>query len=155
MGDIVDPVTRSRMMSGIRSRNTRPERMLRQALFARGLRFRLHRRDLPGRPDLVFPRWCAVVFVHGCFWHQHQGCRFATRPASNAEFWSSKLACNVARDATQIDALRALGWRVGVVWECEIRADPEAAAERVARWLRDPAMPPGLPGRPPAGVGSR
>lgn len=154
MTDIVDPTTRSRMMAGIRGRDTRPEVTLRQAIFARGLRFRLHRPNLPGRPDLVFPRWHAVIFVHGCFWHQHPGCRFATRPASNVQFWSQKLASNVLRDAHQIEALRSLGWRVGIVWECEIRADLEAVAERVAHWLRDPTMPPGLPDVPRAGGGS-
>jgi len=141
MADIVDAATRSRMMSGIRGRDTLPERTLRSALFSRGLRYRLHRRDLPGRPDMVFPRYRAVVFVHGCFWHQHPGCRFSTRPGTNVRFWSEKLAANTARDATHIDQLLALGWRVGVVWECELRANSESVADRVVNWLRDPATP--------------
>lgn len=145
MADVVDPATRSRMMSGIRGRDTRPERQLRSALFARGFRFQLHRADLPGRPDLVLPRHRAAIFVHGCFWHQHPGCRFAARPATNEQFWANKLASNVARDAIKIDELRALGWRVAVVWECELRQDCEATTDRVVRWLQDAAMPPALP----------
>ena len=117
--DIVDRATRSRMMSGIRGRNTKPEVMVRRALHAAGLRFRLHRRDLPGVPDIVLPRWRAVVFVHGCFWHRHPGCRYATTPATNRAFWARKLSQNVLRDARQLRALRQLGWRVFVLWECQ------------------------------------
>ena len=148
MADVVDAATRSRMMSGIRGRDTQPERVLRSALFARGLRFRLHRRDLPGRPDLVLSRYRAVIFVHGCFWHRHPGCRFSTRPATNVRFWSDKLAANVARDASRLDELRALGWRVAVVWECELRAGSESVADRLTSWLRDPAMPSEVPAEP-------
>lgn len=155
MVDVVDKATRSRMMSGIRGRDTRPERTMRKALFARGMRFRLHAKNLPGRPDLVFPRYRAVVFVHGCYWHQHPGCSFATRPASHVQFWSEKLASNVARDIHRIDELRARGWRVAVVWECELRANSEAVADRVAGWLRDPSMPRELPSGPPADAESR
>ncbi len=93
---------------------------------ATGLRFRLHTRELPGSPDLVFPRYRAAVFVHGCFWHQHPGCRFATTPASNAAFWQAKFEANVARDACALRSLQAQGWRTGVVWECELRADNAA-----------------------------
>src|SRR4051812_7398106 len=97
--DIVDRTTRSRMMSGIRNKNTRPEIAIRQALHAAGYRFRLHRRDLPGSPDIVLPRHRIAVFVHGCFWHRHLGCRFATSPKTNQDFWNTKFAANVARDA--------------------------------------------------------
>jgi len=96
--DVVDPETRSRMMSGIGGQNTKPEIVVRKALFAAGFRFRLHRKDLPGRPDVVLPGWRVAVFVHGCFWHAHRGCRYAKMPASRREFWEAKLATNVERD---------------------------------------------------------
>src|SRR5687768_5572518 len=120
MADIVDPRTRSRMMSGIRGKNTKPELAVRSYLHRRGLRFRLHGRGLPGRPDLVLPRFRAVVFVHGCFWHQHEGCRFAYSPVSNRRFWEAKLRGNAERDRRHAIALAEAGWRVFVVWECEI-----------------------------------
>jgi DNA mismatch endonuclease (patch repair protein) len=119
MADIVDKATRSRMMAGIRGRNTKPELVVRRFLHRAGLRYRLHDRRLPGRPDLVFPKHKAVVEVRGCFWHQHPGCRFAYMPQSNNRFWAAKLAGNVARDLRNEEALRALGWRLVVIWECE------------------------------------
>lgn len=137
MADIVDRETRSRMMSGIRGSDTKPELMLRKALHARGLRYRLHDKNLPGRPDLVFPRYNAVVFVHGCFWHRHSGCRFATSPSTRADFWNNKFRQNVFRDQCNQSALKSQGWRVGIVWECATRRpkDNEGAAEKVATWL--------------------
>lgn len=131
MVDIVDRATRSRMMSGIRGKNTRPEMLVRSFLHRRGLRFRLHARNLPGRPDLVFPRHRAVVQVHGCFWHQHSSCRFAYMPTSNRMFWRAKLRGNAARDLRNDKALRDLGWRVFTVWECE--ASNRRELSRVAR----------------------
>lgn len=129
MPDVVTPEVRSRMMSGIRGRDTRPELVVRRALHARGLRFRLHGTDLPGHPDLVFPRFRAVVFVHGCFWHQHPGCRFAYRPKTRVEFWSSKLDSNVLRDERRTRELTEAGWRVFVVWECQVgRFDADSLA---------------------------
>lgn len=122
MADTVDRATRSRMMSAIKGKNTLPERTVRSYLHQSGLRFRLHTTDLPGRPDIVLPRWGCVVFVHGCFWHRHRGCRFATTPASNARFWQKKFDANVERDRRNTAALRRLGWRVIVVWECSIRS---------------------------------
>jgi DNA mismatch endonuclease (patch repair protein) len=127
MADIVDAATRSRMMSGIRGRNTRPELLVRRFLFGAGLRYRLHPRSLRGTPDLVLPRHRAVVFVHGCFWHRHRGCRFAYRPKSNEEFWRAKLDGNVARDAEVETALRQEGWRVFTIWECSV--GPSALAQ--------------------------
>lgn len=121
MVDIVDSATRSRMMSGIKGKNTKPEIQVRKYLHGRGLRFRLHVKDLPGKPDLVFPKYKAVVFVHGCFWHQHTGCKYATMPSTRMIFWTNKLSENVARDSYQIAALEGLGWRVFVVWECELQ----------------------------------
>lgn len=135
MVDIVDAQTRSRMMSTIRGKDTLPERRLRSALHARGFRFRVHRKDLPGRPDIVLPRYRAVIMVHGCFWHRHDGCRFATSPATRPEFWASKFDQNVDRDRRNEDALRAAGWRVRVVWECAIRTDTKAVADDIAGWL--------------------
>ena len=122
--DVVDSATRSRIMSAIGARNTVPELAVRKALQAAGLRFRLHRRDLPGRPDIVLPKYRTVVFVHGCFWHRHSGCRYATTPASNVLFWQQKFAGNVERDARQRRALRGAGWRVLTIWECQSRSLP-------------------------------
>lgn len=119
MADIVDPATRSRMMSGIRGKNTKPELIVRKALHRAGLRFRLHAK-LPGKPDLVLPKYRAVVFVHGCFWHRHEGCRFATTPASNASFWQEKFTSNMHRDAKVKQQLEDLGWRVFIVWACSL-----------------------------------
>ena len=120
MVDVVDKATRSRMMSGIQGKNTKPELLVRKYLHGRGLRFRLHARELPGKPDLVFPKYKAVVFVHGCFWHQHPRCRFAVVPASNVEFWKQKLDANRMRDQRDKGRLKALGWRVLTVWECQL-----------------------------------
>lgn len=135
MADIVSKAVRSRMMSGIRGKNTKPEVHVRRFLHRRGLRFRLHDRTLPGRPDIVLPRWGTVVLVHGCFWHQHKGCRFAYMPASNTSFWREKLGGNVNRDRRNAAALRALGWRVLLIWECETKHEREL--ERLERRIRD------------------
>jgi DNA mismatch endonuclease (patch repair protein) len=123
-------------MAAIKGKNTRPEMALRSGLFALGLRFRLHARGLPGSPDLVFPKYRAVVFVHGCFWHRHLGCRFTTVPKSNAGFWAHKFSANVMRDEVAVSRLHELGWRVAVVWECALRASPEDAVLLLNNWLR-------------------
>ena len=124
-------------MAGIGGRNTRPELAIRSALHARGFRFRLHARELPGKPDIVLPRYRAVIFVHGCFWHRHADCRYATTPATRPEFWQEKFAGNVARDASAVSELRHRGWRVAIVWECRLRtaADVRASADDVEGWL--------------------
>jgi DNA mismatch endonuclease (patch repair protein) len=119
--DIVDQQTRSRMMSGIRGKNTKPELALRRALHARGFRFRLHSGKVHGRPDLFLPKHRAAVFVHGCFWHRHEGCRYATVPATRPEFWRTKFDANVARDNAVRTRLLEDGWRVATVWECALR----------------------------------
>lgn len=111
-------------MSGIRGANTRPELTVRQFLHRAGLRFRLHVRDLPGRPDIVLPRYRTVVEVRGCFWHRHPGCRYAYTPSSNKAFWKAKFRDNVKRDCRTGKELRALGWRVLTIWECEARSAP-------------------------------
>jgi DNA mismatch endonuclease, patch repair protein len=118
MADIVDKKTRSRMMSGIRGKNTTPERVVRSALHHAGLRFRLHVRDLPGKPDIVLPRYRAVIEVRGCFWHQHARCKYAYVPKSRQDFWIPKLRSNVQRDRKQRTALKTAGWRLFEVWEC-------------------------------------
>ena len=133
MADIVDRATRSRMMSGIGAIDTRPEMAVRSYLHRAGLRFRLHRPDLPGRPDIVLPRWRSVLFVHGCFWHRHPGCRFAYTPKSNVRFWHKKFEGNVARDRRNVAQLRAVGWRVHTIWGCQIK---ERALERLVRVIR-------------------
>jgi DNA mismatch endonuclease (patch repair protein) len=107
-------------MSRIRGKNTKPELLVRRGLHSRGVRYRLHDRSLPGRPDLVFPRFHTVAFIHGCFWHNHC-CTLSKMPATNAEFWRDKLAANAVRDRKAIDELQAAGWRVLVIWECSLR----------------------------------
>jgi DNA mismatch endonuclease (patch repair protein) len=134
LADIVSPAERSRMMAGIKGRNTAPERIVRSHLHRAGLRYRLHGRTLPGRPDIVLPRWQTVVFVHGCFWHRHPGCPRATTPSTNRAFWSAKFRENVARDARNVAALRRQGWRVLIMWEC--RLTPRALAGLVRRIRR-------------------
>ncbi|TQN55376.1 DNA mismatch endonuclease Vsr [Agrobacterium tumefaciens] len=119
--DIVLPARRSEIMARIGGKGTKPEMAVRRVAHELGYRFRLHRRDLPGRPDLVFPSRRIALFVHGCFWHRHAGCRLAYNPKSNVEFWQAKFKGNVARDARVLDELEGLGWRVAMIWECETR----------------------------------
>jgi len=120
MADIVAPHVRSRMMSGIRGKHTKPERLVRSHLHRAGMRFSLHRRDLPGNPDIVLSKYRTAVFVNGCFWHRHHQCRFAYQPKSNSQFWSDKISGNVERDQRNQLKLRSLGWRIYIVWECDI-----------------------------------
>lgn len=121
-------------MSRIRRADTKPERAVRRAAHRLGYRFRLHRRDLPGTPDLVFPRHRKVVFVHGCFWHQHEGCASGRLPRSRPEYWHAKLARNAERDAEAKAKLEELGWKVEVLWECEV-ADADSLAPRLRAFL--------------------
>lgn len=120
MVDIVTPEQRSFMMGRIRGRDTRAEVLVRSYLHRAGLRFKVNDRSLPGSPDLVLPKFRCVVLVHGCFWHRHGGCRYATTPTTRAEFWRAKFAANVARDHRTRDALHQMGWRTLVIWECEV-----------------------------------
>jgi len=119
-------------MSGIRGRDTQPEMAIRRYLHRHGMRYRLHDRSLPGAPDLVFPRFNTVLFVHGCFWHRHAECRFATTPANNREFWSKKLSGNADRDRRNVAELLADGWRVIIIWECGVR---KGNLTREIEWL--------------------
>ncbi|ABM18799.1 very short patch repair endonuclease [Pseudomonas indoloxydans] len=128
------PEQRSRTMRAVRSRDTKPELTVRRFLHAAGLRYLLHDRRLPGSPDLVFPKYRTVVFVHGCFWHQHPNCAAASRPQTNTEYWSRKLTRNVERDERNRAELEASGWTVLVIWECEIRK--RDALDRLAKAIR-------------------
>jgi len=122
------------MMRSVKQKDTKPELIVRKLIHGFGYRYRLHRRNLPGTPDLVFPSRKKVIFVHGCFWHQHPKCKAASLPKSNKEFWTPKLQGNVHRDKAQIDQLRSMGWEVLVVWECEVR-DMDALASKLKVYL--------------------
>lgn len=136
--DVVDSATRSRMMSGIRSKNTKPEVALRHAMHALGFRYRLHSAAVAGRPDLVFPKHRAAVFVHGCFWHRHHECRLTSTPSTRPEFWARKFAGNVERDLEVRRRLDRDGWRIAVIWECALKRNEQVdiAAKLLAGWLR-------------------
>jgi DNA mismatch endonuclease (patch repair protein) len=138
MVDVLTPELRRLNMSLVRGRDTKPEMLIRRGLHARGLRFRLHRRDLPGRPDIVLPSRKAVFFVHGCFWHGHD-CPLFRMPATRPDFWREKIAANGLRDAAAVTALGGLGWRVGVVWECALRGverlSPDILLDRLVDFI--------------------
>lgn len=121
MADVMTPEQRSRCMAAIRGKDTKPEMIVRRYLFSRGLRFRVQVRKLPGNPDIVLPKYRTVIFVNGCFWHGHEGCRYYRLPKSNIEFWEQKIKNNVARDVRNENELKSLGWRVIRVWECDIK----------------------------------
>jgi DNA mismatch endonuclease (patch repair protein) len=135
MPDVHTPEQRSRNMAAIRGRNTKPEMLVRPLVHAMGYRFRLHRRDLPGTPDLVLPRFKAVIFVHGCFWHRHARCRYAYLPKTRRAFWNAKFRQNMERDRRVVRKLRLQGWSVIIVWECQI-SNPLNLAKRLNHVLR-------------------
>lgn len=139
MTDVLTAAQRQLNMSRIRGKDTKPEMLIRRGLHARGLRYRLHDRELPGRPDLVFPKYHAAVFVHGCFWHAH-GCALSKLPATRQDFWRTKLEGNAARDHKAVEALQANGWRVLVIWECALRGpgrlDDDAVLGSAARYIQ-------------------
>ena len=132
-GEAVD-AARSELMRRVRGKDTKPERAVRRVAHALGYRFRLHRRDLPGTPDLVFPRLGRAIFVHGCFWHRHEGCARTTTPKTRAAYWREKFEQNIRRDRRNVEALRRLGWEVLVVWECETFESAELLG-RLSRFL--------------------
>ncbi|MCF7853436.1 MAG: very short patch repair endonuclease [Candidatus Pacebacteria bacterium] len=134
MTDHLTPDHRSWNMSRIRSKDTTPEKTVRSLLHRMGYRFRIHRRDLPGKPDVVLPKYSTVIFVHGCFWHRHKGCKYTTTPKTNTTFWQEKFERNVERDRNVQTALRNQGWHVLVVWECELR-ELDALANRLTHAL--------------------
>lgn len=121
--DIYDRKTRSVVMQAVKQKNTKPEMKVRKLLYRAGYRYRLHRKDLSGRPDIVFPKRRVVIFIHGCFWHQHPGCPRADRPTSNKAFWNKKLDRNIERDRTNLETLRSMGWNVLILWECKLKDD--------------------------------
>ncbi len=150
MADRLTPEARSANMARIRGRDTGPEIAVRRALHAAGFRFRLHRRDLPGTPDIVLVRQRIAILVHGCYWHRHEGCRNATTPGTRADFWQAKFAANVERDARKTSALQTAGWKVVVIWECEA-AKPDRLAAVIRERLPAPAArqaPRGTSGSP-------
>lgn len=137
MVDIVSPSDRSRIMRRIRSKDTQPELLLRKLLFGRGFRFRLHRKDLAGKPDIVLPKWKAVIFVNGCFWHRHEGCSLASSPSTRVDYWERKFEANVVRDGKNRYRLVSEGWRVAIVWECGLRKASDRIAAEVEDWLKN------------------
>jgi len=151
MADVVDKATRSRMMAGIRGKDTKPEILLRKGLFARGFRFRLHDKRLPGKPDMVFPLYRAVILAHGCFWHGHD-CPLFKMPSSNTAFWKNKIARNREVDAATHISLKSLGWRVLTVWECSLKGParlPDGrVVEKAAAWLLSDSGSRDIKGRP-------
>lgn len=143
MADIVSPEKRSKMMAGIKGKNTKPEMILRKGLHGLGFRYRLHDRNLPGKPDMVFPRYKAVIFAHGCFWHGHS-CHLFKWPSSNEEFWQTKIERNMEVDKQNIIRLQEMGWRTGIVWECALKGkykiNREEVIELCAQWLQTTDM---------------
>jgi len=125
------PELKSLEMSRVRTKGTAPELALRSALHSAGIRFRLHRKDLPGKPDIVLPKYRSVIFVHGCFWHHHEGCIKSKMPKTNIEFWQDKIAANIKRDKSNQDDLAKLGWRVLIVWECNIKKDVDTTVKTI------------------------
>lgn len=135
--DKLDPQRRSENMRRIGSKNTKPEVLLRSLLHRRGYRFRIHRKDLPGKPDIVFPGRRKAIFVHGCFWHQHSDCREGRMPRSRQEYWRPKLEKNIARDALAVEQLTSLGWQIAIVWECQL-AQAGAIVDKLADFIGAP-----------------
>jgi DNA mismatch endonuclease (patch repair protein) len=131
----VDKKIRSKIMSSVASKNTGPEMIVRRLIFAAGFRYRLHPTTLPGRPDIAFPGRRKVIFVHGCFWHQHRNCSLGKLPKSNLSYWAPKLEGNVTRDRRNIAALKKAGWEVLVIWQCELR-NLEKVETKIVRFLR-------------------
>lgn len=125
------------MMAGIRGANTRPEIQVRKYLHSQGLRFRLHGSRLPGRPDIVLPRWGVAVLVHGCFWHGHDSCRYFRLPTTRQEFWREKILANIYRDRKNVDELMRLGWRVAIIWECALREDAHSSLAHLDKFIRN------------------
>lgn len=140
MTDRFTKADRSKLMSSIKNKNTGPELNVRKALFAKGLRYRLHDKKLPGSPDLTFPKYKAVIFIHGCFWHNHK-CKHGKLPLSNRNFWRQKLEANALRDKRNVKQLKALGWRVKIIWSCtlqnKMKFNSERCVDEIVKWVRN------------------
>lgn len=134
--DIWTKEKRSDVMSKIGSKNTKPELILRSALFKKGFRYRVHRKDLPGKPDIVLPKYKTIIFVHGCFWHYHKDCREGRIPSTNSNFWKTKLLKNVEKDEKNVKSLQEMGWKVMVVWECELEKHLEEILEKLVSEIK-------------------
>lgn len=134
--DVHNKETRSYNMSQIKNKNTKPEILVRKYLFSRGFRYRINDKRLPGSPDIVLPRYRTVIFVNGCFWHGHEGCKHFVWPKSNTDFWKSKITNNILRDKEKINALTEKGWKSIVIWECELKADMTSRLDRVIDEIR-------------------
>lgn len=132
--DTLNPEQRHKAMAAVKSKNTTPELVVRKLLHKEGFRFRLHRKDLPGKPDILLPKYHTIILVHGCFWHQHHGCKRSTRPTSNDDYWRVKLERNVARDQKNISELEAINWKVLVIWECETK-DKSVLSKKISSFL--------------------
>lgn len=144
MADIVDPRKRSEMMAGIRAKNTKPELVVRRLLHSLGYRFRLHHKDLPGKPDIVLPKWKTAIFVHGCFWHGHENCPLFRLPKSRTEFWAAKIAANRERDAKVKGDLNKLGWKIIEIWECSSKGRVALPAKEICHALDHAIRQPDL-----------
>ncbi|WOC16172.1 very short patch repair endonuclease [Pseudochrobactrum sp. MP213Fo] len=137
MTDIVSPEKRSAMMSGIRGKNTRPEIIVRRLLHRLGYRFRLHYKELPGKPDIVLPKWRTVIFVNGCYWHGHTDCYLFRPPKTNPEFWASKIESNIARDIRNYAVLQEAGWKVLIIWECAVSKKLSLPEEQLELFIKE------------------
>lgn len=134
--DIHSTQTRSYNMSRIKGKDTKPEMLVRRFLFAKGLRYKLHDKKLPGKPDIVLPKYKTVIFVHGCFWHGHEGCKYYVIPKSNIDYWSNKIEGNKIRDITNAEELNILGWRVYTVFECQLKNSPETTFSKILIYIQ-------------------
>lgn len=136
MSDVFSPEKRSQIMAKIRSKNTKIELLVRKWLFSSGYRFRVNDKRYPGTPDIVLPKYKTALFIHGCFWHQHEGCKKSHIPKSNIEYWTNKLNKNVERDKIKINQLNEMGWRVIIIWECELISDPQSRLTHLLQEIR-------------------
>jgi DNA mismatch endonuclease (patch repair protein) len=136
MTDKLTPEQRKALMRRVKNKDTAPEMLVRRLLHSMGFRFRLHCKDLPGTPDIVLPRYRTVVFVHGCFWHGHDGCRRGARPASNTDFWNAKIDRNRERDTAATASLTHAGWRTLIIWDCEAKANKSALSARLSAFVK-------------------
>ena len=137
MADVLSKEQRKRCMSNVKGKNTKPEIMVRKYLFEHGYRYRLHRKDLPGKPDIVLPKYKTAIFINGCFWHGHKDCKYFTLPETNTEFWKSKIDSNIKRDKESHDELSKLGWKVIDIWQCNLKKDKTLTLENLIKSINN------------------